>query len=139
MGIGVVTLHYTLPSVLLAAGITAAMFFMLTAYACLTKTDFTGAGPYLICALFGLIVFGFVSFFVSLFCSSCFPWMQVIYAGIGAILFSMFIVYDTQKIVGGSHKKFGFSVDDYAFAALNLYLDIINLFLMILSLFGNRK
>jgi len=137
--IGAVTLHYTLPSVLLAAGITAAMFFMLTAYACFTKTDFTGLGPYLFCALFGLIAFGLALTLVSFFCSSCYPLMQIIYAGIGAILFSMYIVYDTQKIVGGKHKKFEFSIDDYAFAALNLYLDIINLFLMILSLAGNRN
>lgn len=137
--IGAVTLHYTLPSVLLAAGITAAMFFMLTAYACFTKTDFTGLGPYLFCVLFGLIAFGLALTLVSLFCSSCYPLMHVIYAVIGAILFSMYIIYDTQKIVGGAHKKFQFSVDDYAFAALNLYLDIINLFLMILSLFGQRN
>merc|ERR1712113_1055091 len=47
--VGAVSISYTLPSVLLAAGITVAMFFMLTAYVCLTKTDFTGLGPYLVC------------------------------------------------------------------------------------------
>jgi len=137
--VGAVTIFYTLPSVLLAAGITAAMFLMLTAYACLTKTDFTGLGPYLVCALLGLIVFGFMALFVSYFCSSCYSLMNVIYAAVGAVLFSMYIVYDTQLIVGGRHRKHQFSVDDFAFAALSLYMDVINLFLMILSLFGNRS
>merc|ERR1719254_371347 len=115
------------------------MFFMLTTYACLTKTDFTGLGPYLVCALLGLIAFGFVALLVSFFCASCYSLMSVIYAGVGAVLFSMYIVYDTQLIVGGRHKKHQFSVDDFAFAALNLFLDIINLFLMLLSLFGSRE
>jgi len=137
--IGAVTIFYTLPSVLLAAGIAAAMFFMLTAYACLTKTDFTGLGPYLVCALIGLIVFGFVALFVSNFCDSCYSLMNVIYAAVGAVLFSMYIVYDTQLIVGGRHRKHQFSVDDFAFAALNLYMDIINLFLVILDLSGSRN
>ena len=38
------------------------------------------------------------------------------------MLFSLYLVYDTQLIVGGAHKKFQFSVDDYVFAALNIYL-----------------
>lgn len=45
---------------------------------------------------------------------------------------------DTQLIIGGKHAKFQFSVDDYVFAALNLYLDIINLFLFILQIINNR-
>lgn len=51
----------------------------------------------------------------------------------------MYIVYDTQLIVGGAHKKHEFGVDDYVFAALNLYLDIINLFIFILSIINDRR
>ena len=40
----------------------------------------------------------------------------------GAILFSLFIIYDTNKIM----RYFG--VDDYIIAAIELYLDVINLF-----------
>lgn len=76
---------------------------------------------------------------ISIFCASCNMWINLIYASLGAVLFSFYIVYDTQLIVGGQHKKHEYSIDDYAFAALSLYMDVINLFLMILSLFGSRK
>lgn len=33
------------------------------------------------------------------------------YAGIGAALFSMYIVYDTQLIVGGAHHQHKFTID----------------------------
>jgi len=57
--------------------------------------------------------------------------LNFMYCGCGALLFSFYIVYDTQKMLGsyGGHKV-QFSVDDYCFAALNLYLDVINLFLV---------
>ena len=66
-------------------------------------------------------------------------WLEVIYAGCGTLLFSFYIVYDTQLIVGGKHNAIRFSIDDYVFAALNLYMDIINLFIMLLRLFGERR
>jgi len=58
----------------------------------------------------------------------------------GVLLFTFYIVFDTQLLIGeyGGHKV-QFGIDDYVFAALNLYLDIINLFLHILSLFGERR
>merc|ERR1719198_1558127 len=99
-----------------------------------TKTDFTGFGPYLFAALLGLILMSFLCMFFPYS-----PMMQKVMAGFGAILFSFYIVYDTQLICGGKHKKHQFGVDDYVFAALNIYLDIINLFLYLLSLFGDRR
>ena len=42
--------------------------------------------------------------------------MQNIYAGFGCLIFSFYIVYDTQLIVGGKHAKHQFGVDDYVFA-----------------------
>ena len=55
-------------------------------------------------------------------------------------LFAFYIVFDTQMMLGswGGHKV-EFSIDDYAFAALNLYLDIINFFLYILEIVGTRE
>ncbi|CAK0819106.1 unnamed protein product, partial [Prorocentrum cordatum] len=137
--VGFATFAYKTESVLLAVATTAVIFFCLTAYACFTKTDFTGMGPYLAAGLMAMIAFGFM---LNLFCmfSMCpGPLTQKLYAGCGVLLFTMYIVYDTQMIVGGTHAKHQFTVDDYAFAALNLYLDIINLFLYLLQLFGQRN
>jgi len=131
--VGFVSATYTGPSVAMAAGMTVAIFLGLTAYACVTKSDFTGMGPYLFGALLCLMVFGFVLWFVSS------PLAQKIYAGVGALLFCFYITYDTQLIVGGEHKKHEFTVDDACFAALSLYLDVINLFMSILALTGSRE
>ena len=55
--------------------------------------------------------------------------IDTIYSVFGAMLFSFYIIYDTQMIMGGRHKKFSFTVDDFVVASISLYLDIINLFL----------
>jgi len=131
--VGFITAQYTVSSVLLAMGLTAVMFLALTAYAFTTKCDFTGAGPYLFMALVGLMLMGVVVALVGGDLG------QRIYGCVGAILFSFYIVYDTQLMAGGSHSRHKFSVDDYVLAALNLYLDILNLFVFLLQLFGNRN
>lgn len=136
--VGFATSRYQTSSVLIAVAATAVIFFCLTAYACCTKTDWTGCGPYLAAALMALIAFGFV---MQLFCmfSMC-PGTSLhkLYCLAGVFLFTMYVVYDTQMIVGGTHAKHQCTVDDYAFAALALYLDIINLFLFFMRILGNR-
>ena len=64
--------------------------------------------------------------------------IRLVYCAIGAIIFSVYIVYDTQLMIGGKHKYF-LSPEEYIFASLNLYLDIINLFMYILSIIGNSR
>ena len=55
-------------------------------------------------------------------------------------IFSMYLVYDTQIIVGGEHKSYQFDMDDYVLAALVIYLDIINLFILLMQLLqGGRR
>jgi hypothetical protein len=134
---GFVTAMYSTQSVLMALGTTAFVFGALSAYACCTKSDFTGMGPYLMCALFAMIGVSFMFSLMYAFGGEVPSWLHTAYALGGAVLFSFYIVYDTQLILGkGKHS---ISIDDYAFAALNLYLDVINLFMYILSLFGDRK
>eukprot|EP00441_Pelagodinium_beii_P038327 CAMPEP_0197626146 /NCGR_PEP_ID=MMETSP1338-20131121/5250_1 /TAXON_ID=43686 ORGANISM="Pelagodinium beii, Strain RCC1491" /NCGR_SAMPLE_ID=MMETSP1338 /ASSEMBLY_ACC=CAM_ASM_000754 /LENGTH=279 /DNA_ID=CAMNT_0043196665 /DNA_START=46 /DNA_END=885 /DNA_ORIENTATION=- len=136
--VGFLTAFYTTQSVLLAVATTVVVFAGLTCYACFTKTDFTGLGPYLMGALLGLMGFGLVVSIFSMF-STIPTWLHLLYSFIGVIIFCFYIIYDTQLIVGGRHKKHQFSIDDYVFASLNLYLDIINLFIYILSLMGERR
>ena len=110
----------------------------LTFFACQTKYDFTGMGGYLFAALWGLIIFSIMASIV--FYNSDPKTRQtvnIVYAGVGVLLFSCFLVYDTQLMMGGSHKQ-SFGIDDYVFAAIMIYLDIINIFLYLLALFGGR-
>merc|ERR1711907_679411 len=62
---------------------------------------------------------------------------NLIYSGLGALIFSLYMVYDAQLIFGGKRRKYQFDIDAYVFASLALYLDIVNLFLIILG--GGRR
>lgn len=64
--------------------------------------------------------------------------MTLVYASLGALVFSVYLVYDTQLMMGGNHK-YSISPEEYIFAALNLYLDIINIFLYILTIIGASR
>lgn len=131
--VGMICMAYTVQSILIAVFMTAGMTIGLAAFAMQTKYDFTGMGAYLFMACLALFFFGLIISFFNV------PFLQTVYASCGALLFSFYIVYDTQMIVGGRHKKHEFSIDDYVFAAIILYLDIINLFIYLLELFGERR
>jgi len=135
--LGVVASFYDTFSVMFAILITIAVVVGLTLFACQTKYDFTGWGPYLFGFLIILILFGALNGFVCGF-MSC-KVLNILYSCIGALLFSFYIIYDTQLVVGGNHRKYQFSTDDYIFAALNLYLDVVNLFVYVLSCVGNNN
>lgn len=116
----------------MAVGITAILCLALTLFAVQTKYDFTACGGFLIAALVCLMIFGIVAIF----------WrdhmVRTIYAACGALLACMFLIYDTQIMMGGTHK-YSISPEEYIFAALNLYMDVIRIFLYILQLLGNKK
>ena len=133
LSVGISCAAYTQESVLFAVGLTAAATLGLVAFAFQTKYDFSGSGPYLWTAFLVLFFTGFLMMFIQS------RILEIIYASFGALIFSFYIVYDTQLIVGGKHQQQRFGIDDYVFASLTLYLDIINLFLMLLRLFGDRR
>jgi FtsH-binding integral membrane protein len=138
--VGFICTAYTQESVLIALGITCLVVVGLTAFAFQTKYDFTGFGPYLFVGCLVLMGFSFTLFVASM-CGlhgPAFETIRVMYSACGALLFSAYIVYDTQLIVGGKHQ-FQFSLDDYAMAAISLYIDIIQLFLHLLRVFGRRR
>lgn len=135
--VGVISGQYTWQSVVVAVAMTAVIFMGMTVYAFTTKSDFTGFGPYLAGALICSFGVSLVILGLSLSGVSVQP-LIMFYDGCMALLFTMYIVYDTQMIMGGQHKA-KLSVDDYVMAALQLYLDIINLFLYLLELFGSQR
>ena len=65
-------------------------------------------------------------------------WAQIAYGSIGALVFSLYLIFDTQLMLGGKHK-YAVSPEEYIFAALNLYLDVINLFYMLLLIIGGAR
>ena len=59
---------------------------------------------------------------------------MIVYACISAFVFGVYILIDTQLIIGG--KQYAIDPEEYIFAAMSLYLDIILLFRYILIIVG---
>ena len=57
---------------------------------------------------------------------------------VGVLLFSFYLLYDTQIIIGGKHRRYQIEEDSYVLASVALYLDIINMFLYILELLNGE-
>ncbi|KAG5863970.1 Protein lifeguard 1, partial [Gonioctena quinquepunctata] len=123
---------YKADAVAMAVGLTAAVCFGLTLFAFQTKWDFTMMGGILFVAVIILFVFGIVAMFVHN------KIVQLVYASLGALIFSVYLVYDTQLMMGGKHK-YSISPEEYIFAAINLYIDIINIFMYILAIIGHSR
>nr|XP_010343601.1 protein lifeguard 2-like [Saimiri boliviensis boliviensis] len=127
--LGAISVFYKANEVLWATAATALVTLALTLFALQTKWDFTllNGGLFVFC--FVLIVYGIILIFVPLY------WLHLLYAGLGTVLFSLYLVMDVQLMLGG-HHRYSLDPEEYVFAVLNIYLDIINLFLFILRLIG---
>jgi len=136
---GFFSARYTWQSALLALLATGIIFVGMTVYAWTTKTDFTGYAPYFAGAFLVFLAFGLILFLLSIFGVRV-NWLFVILDIFGAFLFTAYIVFDTQRILGewGGHE-IQFSIDDWAFASIALYRDIIQIYRHLLRLFGRRR
>ncbi len=94
--------------------------------------DFVIMGPILILCIGLSLMMSLIFFFV--FSAKA---MNAIYCGIGVLIYSIYLVIDTQLIMGG--KRYELEIDDYILAAFILYTDIIMIFLYILRLLSNNR
>lgn len=131
--LGTISSYYDVDAVLIAVGTTAGVSLGLTIFALQTKIDFT--------ACWGILLTVLIVFIISTLLFSLLPHSKWKMIGIGiggALIFSCYLVYDTQLMMGGSHS-YSLSPEEYIFAALNIYLDIVNLFLYILLIFAGGR
>lgn len=135
-GLGVLALRYTGESLATTFFVTASAFGALSLWGYTTKKNLTGFGTFLIMGLFGLII----AMVVNIFLQS--PMMQFVISGLGVLIFSGLIAFDTQRL------KFEYSYmrEDAtalsiatSFGALSLYLNFINLFQFLLAFLGDRE
>lgn len=120
--------EYDTNVVFTALVLTVAATLGLTIYAFSTTHDFTFCSG---------ILFAFITVLIFSFPFFYFFGFYTFYCILGVMCYSFYLIYDTQLILG----KFGseYNIDDYCFAALNLYVDIIYLFIKILYLLGKAK
>ena len=113
-------------NVFIGAMLTIAIVTALTIYAITTKTDVTLCGGLFF--MLGMLLLG--ACILNLFIRN--KTFEIILACFLCLMFGLYIVYDTQLIVGGRDAEL--DVDDYILGAMLLYMDIMNLFLEILKL-----
>jgi len=104
--------------------LTTVAFGGLSMFAMNTDRDFTTMGKFLFITLIVIVVASLLNVFWLHN-----PWMQVGISSVSAILFSAYILYDTQNIIRGNYAT---PVD----GALSLYLDFVNLFISLLQILG---
>lgn len=110
-----------------AALLTGSTFAVLTAYAWLSRRDFSAWGGFLTVGVWVLIATSVVNIFWRNEGASL--WI----AAVGVLIFSGLLIFDTWRL------KNQFGPDDYVQAAVAIYLDLLNMFLFILRLLGGRR
>ena len=123
---GIVSSLYSFQIVATALALTIISTLAITFYACTTKTNFSYYRMGMFIVFSQLFMIGLIA---SLFRLQA---LYALYTFLMTIMIGIYLVYDTQLIMG----KFGvgYSVDDYIFATLEIYMDIIRLFLLILRI-----
>jgi modulator of FtsH protease len=108
--------------VFMALGGTVAIFGTLSVYAMTTKRDFSFMGGMLMVLLVVLILGGVVNIFVESI------GFGIFLASIGVLVFSGFILYDTQKILRT------YPSNEHVAASMTLFLNFVLLFVEMLRL-----
>ena len=109
--------------VMMAAGGTAAVFFVMAGIASSTKRDFSGLGSFLAVGAV-IIMLGVVA---SMFMAS--PILYLVILGAFVLFSSLMILWQVNAIVRGGETN-------YVSATLTLYISIYNLFSSLLQLLG---
>ena len=135
-GLGVLFLRYTQGSLASTFFVTAAAFGGLSLAGYTTKKDLTGMGTFLIMGVIGLIIASIVNMFLQ---SGTF---YLIISGLGVLIFSGLIAYDTQRLkmtyyaLGGDQNAMGVAT---GFGALSLFINFVNLFQFLLAFMGGNR
>uniref|UniRef100_A0A3P8UU79 Glutamate receptor, ionotropic, N-methyl D-aspartate-associated protein 1b (glutamate binding) n=1 Tax=Cynoglossus semilaevis TaxID=244447 RepID=A0A3P8UU79_CYNSE len=127
--VGMIASFHETDSVVMAVGITSVVISL--HFLPQTKYDFTSCHGVLFVCLVVLIFFGILCIFIRD------NILHIVYAGLGALLFTCFLAVDTQLLLG--NKELSLSPEEYVFAALTLYTDIINILLYILAIIGKAR
>ena len=101
-----------------------------------TKYDLTSMMGYVFIFSMVVMMFGFVAMFANIFIRGI-SILHLIYSGLAALLFMVYLAIDIQMIMGG--RQYEISPEDHIFAAIQVFLDIVYIFWMLLQLLGNNN
>ncbi len=110
-------------TIMLALGATGGTFLALSAYALVSRRDFSFMGGFLFAGMVVAILAGLGAIFFSI------PTLGLVVAAMVALLASGLILFETSRIVNGGETN-------YVMATVGLYISIYNLFTSLLALIG---
>lgn len=110
---------------------TLGLVTLITLYAFYTKKDYTIGS-----ALFSMICSSLMLLMLVVMFSRN-EFLHSVYIYLGLVVFGVYLIIDTQRIVGG--KRMELKSDEYITGAMLIYADIIVIFLKILSLLSKNK
>lgn len=109
--------------VLTSLGSTGAIFVALSAYAIISKKDFSYLAGFLFVGIIGAIVLAVAGIFFHS------PMLNLVISAIFILISSGIILFYTSLIINGGEKS-------YIMATVNLYVALFNLFLSLLNIFS---
>lgn len=127
----VASCHYRIDTVLYAAIATAISTLLITLLAKSSKFDITSCGTTLCILGLAHCVIGSIMA-ITLTLMGYGNLASLLLAISGAFLVSLYLLFDTQLILGG--RKAELSPEEYILAAILLYVDIIQLFIYLLEI-----
>ncbi|KAK9843008.1 hypothetical protein WJX74_005555 [Apatococcus lobatus] len=123
--VGVITSFADREALVSAFVITAAVVGFVATLAFATDIDFTKFG-----GILAIVTWAFlVGIIIAAFWHTRIVYLVI--SVIGAIIFSLYLLYDLQMLMGGKTQEL--SPDEYIFASMTIYLDVIQIFLNILQ------
>ena len=109
--------------IMTAFGITGVTFIGLSAYALVSRKDFSFMGGFLTVGILGAFMLGLIAMFFHL------PTLSLAVSGIFVLAMGGLILYQTSAIVHGGETN-------YIMATVTLYVSIFNLFTSLLHILG---
>jgi len=127
-GLGPVLNHYlAMPNgpqvVTTAFAGTGVIFLTLSAYALLTRRDFSFLGGFLMVGFVVVLLAALANIFLAI------PLVSIALSALIIVIMSGFILFDTSRIIHGGETN-------YIMATVSLYLSIYNIFINLLALLG---
>ena len=133
-----VALYNDFSCVYLSLGITAGIVVTVTLLSMFCGVDLTGFGGFFLMAGVGLLVTGGIFLIVILFEPITYTPLMLALSVLGVLVFTGYLAYDTQILIGGDHKM-ALDPEEYIMGAIQIYLDIINIFLYVLRFVGAAR
>jgi len=127
-GLGpILTMYASLPNgsniIMLSLVGTGVIFMGLSAYALVTRKDFSFLGGFLMVGFLLILLAALANIFLQI------PAMSLMISAVVILIMSGFILYDTSRIIHGGETN-------YVLATIGLYMTIFNIFISLLQILG---